>query len=213
MLHEEYTFALREGFYAAHNEVGLGRQEEAYHQACKLWFAENQVPVVSRPPHPLYLDGEEAYVLFPDFVGWDAIPVEIKALPHKLTLSNWVQIRDYMKCRQAPLGLLVNFGLDHVHVERVVHTPGQTTLVENWDYWHSAVAGRDREIGVALREALYSIYQQHSTGYSDTVISRLILFALTRRGLSFMKTLGLQWGVAANFGKKQVDFKGLRLAP
>ena len=261
MLHEEYTYTLRQGFYAVQNEVGLGRHEDAYHQACRLWFAENQVPVVSKSPHPLLLDGEEAYVLYPDFVGWDAISVEIKAVPRKLNTSEWVQIRDYMKCRGEALGLLVNFGLDRVHIERVTHTPHDTTLVENWEYWQDAISGEDREVGIAVREALRSIYAQHSTGYSDKIISKLILFALTRRGLSvavnpvarafyrdvqvgespleclvvegrlvlaytalfdsndfnisrglsFMETLRLQWGVAANFGKDQAEFRGLRV--
>ena len=55
--------------------------------------------------------------------GWDAVSVEIKAVSRRLNLSEWVQIRDYMKCRGESLGLLVNFGLDRVHVERVTHTP------------------------------------------------------------------------------------------
>jgi GxxExxY protein len=261
MLFEEYTYQLRQGFYAAHNEVGLGRQEEAYHRACRLWFAENEVPVASKPPHALLLDGEEACVLYPDFVGWDAVSVEIKALPRKLNMSEWVQIRDYMKCRGEALGLLVNFGLDRVYVERVTHTPRKTSLVENWEYWQDSISGEDRDVGIAVRDALRSVYGQHTTGYSDKVLSKLILFALTRgglsvtvhpiakafyrdvqvdespleclvveerlvlvytalfdsndfntsRGLSYMKTLGLPWGVAANFGKERAEFRGLRI--
>ena len=184
MLYEDYTHTLRQGFYAVQNEVGLGRQEEAYQQACKLWFSENQLPVASRPPHPLLLDGERAFVLYPDFVGWDAVSVEIKAVPRKLHMSEWVQVRDCMKCRDETLGLLVNFGLDRVHVERVVHTPRKTTLTENWEYWQDAISGNDRDVGLAVREVLRSVYTQHTTGYSDKVISKLLLFALTRRGLS-----------------------------
>lgn len=261
MLHEEYTYTLRQGFYAVQNEVGLGRQEEAYHQACRLWFAENQIPVASKPPHRLLLDGEEAYVLYPDFVGWDAISVEMKAVPRKLNPSEWVQIRDYMKCRGETLGLLVNLGLDRVHVERVTHSPRENMLVESWEYWQDVISGEDREIGIAVRDALRSIYTQHSTGYSEKVVSKLILFALARRGLSFtvnpiahafyqdvqvgesplecltvagrlvlvftalfdsnefnisrglsyMKTLGVHWGIAANFGKERAEFRGLRV--
>jgi len=261
MLHEQYTYSLPQCFFAVQNEVGLGRQEDAYQKGCCLWFSENQVPVVSKPPHPLLLDGEPAYVLYPDFVGWDSLSIEIKAVPRKLNTSEWVQIRDYMKCRGEPLGLLVNFGLDRVHVERVTHTPRQTALVENWDYWQDAIKGEDREIGIAVRDALRAVYAQHSTGYSLRVISKLILFALTRRGLSviespnawafyrsiqvgegpldcmvvqgrlvlvctalfdsndfnisrglsFMKTLGVEWGVAANFGREKAEFQGLRI--
>jgi hypothetical protein len=30
------------------------------------------------------------------------------------------------------------------------------------------------------------------------------------RGLSYLKALGLHWGVAANFGKEVAEFTGLR---
>ena len=99
LMHAEQTELLRRAFYDVHNEVGLGRQEEAYHQALKLWFADNSLPVASRPPHRLSLRGVEAHVLFPDFVGWDVPSVEIKAVPRKLNLSEWVQVRDYIRTR------------------------------------------------------------------------------------------------------------------
>lgn len=259
---EEYTHALRRAFYDVQNEVGLGRQEEAYHQALKLWFAENSLPVGSRVPHRLLLNGVEAHALFPDFVGWDALSVEIKAVPRKLNPSEWVQVRDYMKCRGEALGLLVNFGLDRVHVDRVVHTPTATSLDEDWSYWQGHIAGDDRDLGLAVRDALRLVYSEHSTGYGLEVVSKLIqcslrlqrlsvvanpiakavfrehvvdesplnflivnnrlLIAFTTlfdsnefnisRGLSFMKTLGLKWGIAANFGRDKAEFQALRVS-
>ncbi len=260
LIHEEYTEVLRKCFFDVQNEVGLGRQEQAYHEGCRLWFAERCVPIASKLPHRLILDDEIAHTLFPDFVGWDALSVEIKAVPRKLLVSEWVQIRDYMKCRNEPLGLLVNFGLDRVHVERVAYTPQPTTLVENWDYWQGHITGDDRDLGLVVRDALRSVYSAQSTGYGSEVVKKLLLFALQRRGLqvstnpvakaffhqtivdespleclviekrlalvhtalfdsndfnisrglSFMKTLGLNWGVAANFGRTQAEFTGLR---
>ncbi len=260
LIHEEYTEILRRCFFEVQNEVGLGRQELAYHTACRLWFEEHRVPVTSKPPHRLMLDNEIAHTLFPDFVGWDALSVEIKAVPRKLTASEWVQVRDYMKCRGEALGLLVNFGLDRVHVERVIHTPQPTSLVEDWSYWQGQIAGEDRDLGMTVRDALHSIYAAHSTGYGAEVVQKLLLFALERRGLrvstnpvakaffhqaivdertleclvinerlvlvftalfdsnefnisrglSFMKSLGLNWGVAVNFGRTQAQFTGLR---
>ncbi len=257
MIHEEYTHVLRECFFAVQNEIGLGRQEQAYHEGCRLCRS----PVASQPPHRLLLDGEIAHSLFPDFVGWDSLSVEIKAVPRKLVVSEWVQVRDYMKCRHEPLGLLVNFGLDRVHVERIVHTPLPTTLVENWDYWQGNITGEDRDLGLSVRDVLRSIYAAHSTGYGTEVVQKVLLFALQKRGLristnpvakaffhqvevdespleclvienrlalvqtalfdsnefnisrglSFMKTLGLNWGVAVNLGRTPADFTALRM--
>src|SRR5688500_5362697 len=100
LLFEDKTHLLRQCFFDVQNEVGLGRHEHAYHQACKIWFAEHRLPVVSKPPHRLLIEGEEAHVLHPDFVAWDAIPIEIKALPRKLVASDWVQTVDYLKFRR-----------------------------------------------------------------------------------------------------------------
>lgn len=258
---EEYTHTLRRAFYDVQNEVGLGRQEEAYHQALKLWFAENSLPVGSRVPHRLLSKGVEAHVLFPDFVAWDALSIEIKAVPRKLNPSEWVQVRDYMKCRGETLGLLVNFGLDRVHVERIVHTPTATSLDEDWSYWQGHIAGDDRDLGLAVRDALRLVYSEHSTGYGLEVVSKLILCSMRlqrltvsvnpiakavfrehvvdespldclivdnrlliafttlfdsnefniSRGLSYMKTLGLKWGIAANFGRDKAEFQALRV--
>jgi hypothetical protein len=69
LLLEKETHLLRRCFFEVQDEVGLGRHEEAYHRACWLWFEENRVPVVSKVPHRLLLRGDEAHVLFPDFVA------------------------------------------------------------------------------------------------------------------------------------------------
>jgi len=58
-------------FFAVPNEVGLGRHEEAYHQADNIWVAEQSLPVSSKSPVPLLVAGREAIVLDTDFVAWD----------------------------------------------------------------------------------------------------------------------------------------------
>jgi len=170
LLYEDRTQILIGGFFAVHNGVGLGRHEEAYHRAFKLWCAEHEVPMVSKPPVPLLLRGLEAYVLFPDIVAWDEITVELKALPRKLGPAEELQLFDYLRARPCRLGLLVNMGLDRVHVERRIYDPPETTIVEDWSYWSRDISGRDREIGTAIRNALRMVYDAHHTGYGREVV-------------------------------------------
>lgn len=260
LIYEDKTEVLRRCFFDVHNEVGLGRREEAYHQACKLWFQEHGVPFASKPPHSLRLESQEAYVLVPDFVVWDQITVELKAVLRKVGQAEFVQIFDYLKCRQDRLGLLVNFGLDRVQVERLAYEPPGTALAEDWQYWASMIHDEERAVGLAVREALRAVYAAHGTGYGNEVLQRLVLCALSNRGLrvtvspvsksyyrgvevdespldcvvvedrvllvvtallddnqsglnrglSYLKALGLRWGVAADFGKKDVQITGLR---
>ena len=260
LIYEEHTGLLRRCFFDVQNEVGLGRDEESYHQACVLWLQAAGIPFCSKQPHRLYLGNEEAHTLFPDLVVWDAISVELKAVPRKLAKAEFVQLFDYLKCRGDQLGLLVNLGLDRVHVERVAYQPPIYALREDWRHWQGSIQAPDREVGAEVRKALANIYREHQTGYGDEVTRKLILFELTRRGLafvitpvapatflgqkvgegaldcfleearillvytalfddnqfnisrglSFMKSLGISWGVAVNFGREVAEITGLR---
>jgi len=184
--YEEETYILRRCFFDVQNEVGLNRKEEAYHQACVLWFREHGVPVASKPPHRLMLKGELAHSLFPDFVYQDSISVEMKAEPRHLSRAEFVQLFDYLKCRGDRIGLLVNMGLERVQIERVIYEAQPTELAENWDSWTGRINGDDRRAGTAVRSALQSVYAEHATGYGDEVLTRLILCALQQEGLSIV---------------------------
>ncbi len=261
MLYEDKTEVLMRCLFDVQNEVGLGWREEAYHRACELWLGENGVPYRSKPAHHLLLAGEIAHTLFPDLVVWDAITIELKAVPRCVRDTEFVQIFDYLKCRGDRLGLLVNMGMDRVRVERVVYDALNCELRENWDYWRGRIEGRDRELGAAVRDALRDVYTAHTTGYGAEVFDSLIKARLRQcelpfvacpvakahfrnrkvdewpldclvidgrmlltftalfetndfsinRGRSFMKALGIRWGVAANFGKKVAQINGLRI--
>lgn len=178
LLYEDKTKILIGGFFTVQNAVGLGRDEEAYHQACVLWFTENGVPASSKPPLPLLLRGREAYVLFPDFIVWQQINIELKALPRKLGPSEEQQFFDYFRAGSNRLGLLVNMGLDRVHVERRIYDPPSTTIHEDWSYWSGEIEGRDRKIGRAISNTLRLVYDAHQTGYGSEVVEALVLFAL-----------------------------------
>jgi GxxExxY protein len=263
LVYEERTRILRRCFFDVQNEVGLGRQEEGYHQACKIWLQQNGVPFRSKPPHDLLLDRELAHRLIPDFVVWDSISVELKAVPRKLAQSEFVQLFDYLRCRNDRLGLLVNMGLGRVHIERIVYDPPEYRLVEDWGFWNGAIEGPARDVGVEIRASLIQIHNAHSTGYGEETTEKLVHFSLRQcrlpfvaapistayfrdqlvdecpldclvidcsvllvftalfddnqfninRGLSYMKALGIHWGVAANFGRNELEITGLQLKP
>lgn len=260
LLYRDRTARLKQMFFEVQNEVGLGRHEEAYHRACVLWLQSHRMPFASKPPHRLMLGEDEAHVLYPDLVLWDSITVELKALPRVLGRGDAEQLFDYLRCRGDRLGILVNMGFDWVSDERFVYDPPTTQMIEDWSYWCDAIGGRDRELGVTVRDALRFLYQTHGTGYGAAVLERLMLCALWRtglgitvrptskahfhgvevhesqldcllvdgrllvaystlfdnvqfsinRGLSFMRALGLEWGIAVDFGKAVARVSGLR---
>ncbi|QEG00299.1 hypothetical protein Mal15_43690 [Stieleria maiorica] len=183
ILYEDRTHAIRHCFFDVQNNVGVGRDEEDYHQALVVCFRNNDVPFVSKPIHPLFLYGEQVYRLIPDFVVWGKITIELKAVPRHPSPAEFVQLFDYLKCRRDSLGLLVNMGLDRVIVERVAYTPTPPRLVEDWKYWKGSVSGATRDIGRSVRNVLRDVYREHGTGYGEEVFEKLLLFGLRHQGM------------------------------
>jgi GxxExxY protein len=175
----EKTEQLIRGFFAVQNEVGLGRNEEAYQRAFEIWTHEQNLPIASKPPVQLLIQDRVAHTLYPDFVGWDEIVVELKALPRAIGPSETLQLFDYLRARRSRLGLIVNTGLDRVHVERRILDPVESILTEDFSYWTNHIGGSDRTIGIAIRNALHLVYAEHRTGYSLPITERLLLTALS----------------------------------
>lgn len=185
MIYEEKTGLIRKGLFEVQNAVGVGRREEAYHQSLRMWLEDQKVPFVSKHPHPLELNGNPAHMFFPDFVLWNAITVELKAVPRRLRIEEQVQIFDYLKCRGDHLGLLVNMGLDRVHVDRIVYEQSEPELQQDWQYWTEDIGENERHIGTSVQRALLDIYEKHGVGYGTEATSRLVQFSLRQRGLAF----------------------------
>jgi GxxExxY protein len=187
MIYEDKTQILRGGLFEVQNEVGLGRSEEVYHQAFREWLISNDIPHASKPPHEIQWDGDIVHVLYPDFVAWDCITFELKSLPRHLRDEERVQIHNYLKRRGDKLGLLVNMGLNRVHVERIAHDAPAYQMAEDWNAWDSPISGEIRDTGLAIRKMIQSIFQQHQTGYGSEIVEKLVLFGLDRIGLSVVR--------------------------
>lgn len=184
MIYEDKTLILRQGLFEVQNVVGLGRSEEVYHQAYRLWLAAHDVPHQSKPPHEIQLDGDVVHVLYPDIVAWDCITIELKSLARHLRDEERVQIHNYLKRRGDRLGLLVNMGLERVGVERIVHDTPNYELIEDWNAWNLPMAGESRDPGHVLRTILHALFQQHQTGYGSEIVDKLVLAGLHKNGVS-----------------------------
>ena len=183
---EDKTYRLRRCFFDVQNGVGLGRDEEPYHQAIVHWLDQHQVPYRSKQPHWLALGGRPVHCLIPDLVAWNEIIIELKSVARRLESTEFVQLRNYLKLRGDRLGLLVNMGLGRVDVERVVYDPPETCLREDWTSWKDRIAGREQNVGRRIREALRMIYREHTTGYGKRVMDHLIPEALAQTNLDFL---------------------------
>ncbi|MEX2607591.1 MAG: GxxExxY protein [Kiritimatiellia bacterium] len=102
-LYSEETYLIRGGLFVVQNEVGLGRKEEVYHQAFKVWLEKRGIPFASKAPHPIALGGETAHILY--------------------HLFNIHRVQSFMKHLRLPFGLAVNYGKSKLHLKALSHPP------------------------------------------------------------------------------------------
>lgn len=257
LIHEDISYRIRGGLFEVQNEVGLGRGEEMYHKAFASWLSENGIPFNSKPRHELRLFDTIAYVLYPDFVVMDQVIVELKSRASALDDGDKAQWVNYLKCRNDRLGLLVNMGLDRVHVERYAYDPPDYDAIWNWEAWEQS---EDPTLS-QIQECMKFIFAEHQTGYSQMLVEKLLRTALQPKKLSyerspmaeatykntslghgsldcflinqkvvlcytalfddngfncsrtqaFMKTLGVPFGLAVNFGKQNLQLKAFSI--
>jgi len=83
------------------------------------------------------------------------------------------------------LGLLVNFGLQKVEIERIPFTEKDKTIHENYDYIRDCMVEQDRVILAKLRDAILYVFGVHGLGYNDVTYRQIIERELDFRQIKF----------------------------
>lgn len=202
IIYPKLSYTLQGGLYFVQNEVGIGRPEEAYHQAFKLWLEEKGIPYASKKPHPLTYRSQVAHILYPDFVIDGKITIELKAKLRFLQAGDWVQIMNYLKFRGDKLGLLVNMGLDRVYNQRVLREQSITNYVSDWSAWED----RQEPVLKTIQILIESLYHEYQTGYGREVVDALLYSAFSTEGVDFITSPTLETLYKeTSFGKMPVD--------
>jgi GxxExxY protein len=110
ILYKAESYAIIGACFEVYKEKGCGFLEAVYQECLALEFGLQSIPF--RPQHELKLTYKgqllsQTYV--PDFVCFDKIIVEIKAISD-LDDAHRAQVHNYLKGTGLRLGLLVNFG-------------------------------------------------------------------------------------------------------
>ena len=103
------------------NQPGCGFLEAVYQEALEIELAERRIPHVPQKPIAISYKGrvlKKEYVA--DFLCHDLIVVEIKAIK-AITGIEEVQLLNYLKATNLPLGLIVNFGTPKLEWKRYVN--------------------------------------------------------------------------------------------
>ena len=109
------------------NELGSGFLEAVYQEALEIELKSRALPFVAQPTIRIAYKGRLlAKTYIPDFICFDQIIVEIKAIKG-LTNIEQAQLLNYLKATGKPVGLLLNFGAPKLEWKRMVLTQSSKT--------------------------------------------------------------------------------------
>ena len=101
-----------------HSILGCGFMEKVYQDALEVEFRRSAIPYQREPElHAIYEGVELNSTFKPDFICFDKVIVELKAL-QELDDQNRAQTINYAKIAKYEVALLINFGDTSLHFER-----------------------------------------------------------------------------------------------
>jgi GxxExxY protein len=110
LLYKEEVYTIVGTAMEVYNQLGPGFLESVYQEAFAIEMRTRKIPFQAQ--HAVQIAYKE-YLLqqyyIPDFIAYDKIIIEIKAI-RQLTSVEEAQIINYLKATRMALGVLINFG-------------------------------------------------------------------------------------------------------
>jgi len=120
ILYRDEAFNIVGAAMAVHRHLGCGFSEKVYQEALELEFQQRGIQYVRESPvHAVYNGVQLKTEFIPDFICYDSIVVEIKAV-RELDDMHRSQAINYAKVLGVNLSLLINFGQLSLVYERFV---------------------------------------------------------------------------------------------
>ncbi len=121
LIHEDRTYAIRGAIFEVYKVMGCGFVEPVYQECLERELTIRRVPFAAQPEIALSYKGYPLAERYrPDFVCYDMIIVEIKAV-RELAPEHRAQLINYLTATGLRVGLLVNFSSHPMAtIERIV---------------------------------------------------------------------------------------------
>ena len=120
---KDECYAIIGACFEVYKDKGCGFYEPIYQECLGIEFEHCRIPAIALPALPLEYRGRiltQKY--FPDFVCYEQIVVELKAIT-QLADEHRAQVLNYLKAGRFELGLLINFGhYPQLQYERIAKT-------------------------------------------------------------------------------------------
>ncbi|WP_027370857.1 GxxExxY protein [Desulfovermiculus halophilus] len=104
------VYAILGACFEVYKRMGCGFLEAVYQECLEIEFEYKDIPFISQPELKLtYRDRELKKTYEPDFVCYDQVIVEIKAV-REISDDHYAQLLNYLHGTDMDVGLLANFG-------------------------------------------------------------------------------------------------------
>ena len=119
LIYPNESFEIIGAAMAVHNTIGRGFTEKVYQEALAIEFQEKGIPFQREVElHAIYKGTPLSATFVPDFICYDKIIVELKAVK-ELDDMHRAQAFNYAKIADMELALLINFGESRLTYERL----------------------------------------------------------------------------------------------
>jgi GxxExxY protein len=184
-IYEDLTHILIGYFFNIHNSLGVGYDERAYHNALERCFQKMGVPYRSKERKTINHRNLKIREFEADFIVFDKIILELKAVQSQFLQAHYVQIISELKLWQLRLGLLVNFGLQKVEIERMPFSEKAKEVNENYDYIKNYLTDADRTILAKLRDAILYVLEVHGLGFGQSIYQKIMSIEIDYRQIKY----------------------------
>ena len=117
---DERTYKIIGAAIEVHKDLGCGFLEAVYQEALGREFADQEIPFKPKPVIQIAYKGKPLDKTYqPDFVCYDEVIVEIKAISN-LSGVEEAQLINYLKATGLKVSLLLNFGMKSLEHKRLV---------------------------------------------------------------------------------------------
>jgi len=185
LLHEGLTYQIRSCIYEVRKELGTGFDEETYHQGLILSFYRHSLLFASKEKRSLLHRGILIRNFVSDLVLSDKIILSLKCVPCNFLQAHYVQLFSELKLWQKDLGLIVNFGLPELCIERYAFTEKQPVFVENYDFIKNQISKSESDVLEQIKQAIKDVALLHKPGYGKTTWHKILEAEMSHRQIPF----------------------------
>lgn len=156
-----------------HNRLGPGWDEWDYHRCIIQALETKGHSVVSHDRKDLMHRGKAVDRFELDLLVDDLIILELKHIKHGFHSTHYMQIINYLKRWDKRLGILINFGMEHLVHKRIPYDPvvGNVHGSGLWD----ELLRKDSSMCNRLADAVKGVLSEHGYGYGVQAFQHLLV--------------------------------------